>query len=280
MARIRTIKPQFFMNEEMAGLDPLTRLLFVGLWTLADKEGRMEDRPRRIKAEILPYDDHDVDVALSALSDCGFILRYSDAAGSYLQISNFKKHQRINGSEADIESSIPAPGEHSGSTEEALGKHSGSTEEALRKHSGRQEGRKERKGKEGTAREENPEPVPDNLSRHSFARFKDLMPLRNGKFLDEGACSDKWARAPAQQNQWIAAVRNYRESEEVRSGAVCSPMKFLTSKWRDWLTPEKPTGAAEDWKPDLSWKQQQEEDLRMAREWAEKKAQGEKGVIV
>ena len=37
------------------------RLLFVGLWTIADRNGRLEDRPKRIRAELFPYDEIDAD---------------------------------------------------------------------------------------------------------------------------------------------------------------------------------------------------------------------------
>ena len=49
MARARNIKPGFFKNEFLAEMPCEVRLLFIGLWTLADREGRLEDRPKRIK---------------------------------------------------------------------------------------------------------------------------------------------------------------------------------------------------------------------------------------
>src|SRR5262245_4448792 len=61
MARARLLKPGFFTNEDLVELPPAARLLFAGLWTLADREGRLEDRPKRIKLAVLPYDDVDVD---------------------------------------------------------------------------------------------------------------------------------------------------------------------------------------------------------------------------
>ncbi len=68
MSRIRSIKPQFFLNDELASLHPLDRLLFIGLWTMADKAGRLEDRPLKIKAAVLPYDAYDIEEALKRLS--------------------------------------------------------------------------------------------------------------------------------------------------------------------------------------------------------------------
>ena len=53
--RARNLKPGLFKNEELGTADPLYTLIFEGLWTLADREGRLEDRPLRIHAEINPY---------------------------------------------------------------------------------------------------------------------------------------------------------------------------------------------------------------------------------
>src|SRR5437764_1366213 len=75
MARIRTIKPSFFKNEELAELPVAARLLFIGLWCLADCEGRLEDRPKRIKVELFPYDSMEVEQVLSGLQSAGFVSR-------------------------------------------------------------------------------------------------------------------------------------------------------------------------------------------------------------
>ena len=76
MKRTRQINPGFFTNDELAEITPLGRLLFAGLWVIADREGRLEDRPKKIKAEILPYDDCDIDDLLNQLAKAGFIERY------------------------------------------------------------------------------------------------------------------------------------------------------------------------------------------------------------
>jgi hypothetical protein len=114
MARIRTIKPQFFMNEEIASMPHVSRLLFIGLWCLADREGRLDDRPVRIKAQILPYEDHDIDSTLNNLQEKGFIIRYSVKSEKFIQINNFSKHQHCNIKES--ESTIPTPYKHHANT--------------------------------------------------------------------------------------------------------------------------------------------------------------------
>lgn len=94
MARARNIKPGLFKNELLGVADPFITLLFESLWTLADREGRLEDRPLRIKAETFPYREGlDVNGFLTELQRLGFILRYSVAGEPLIQILNFKKHQ-------------------------------------------------------------------------------------------------------------------------------------------------------------------------------------------
>jgi hypothetical protein len=96
MARIRQIKPDFFRSEDVAGLDMVARLLFVGLWTLADREGRLLDRPRRIAVELFPYDrmDEKIDLLLGSLAARGLIVRYTRAGAACIQITGFHKHQK------------------------------------------------------------------------------------------------------------------------------------------------------------------------------------------
>ena len=108
------MKPGFFKNEDLSDLGPHAQLLFAGLWTLADKKGRLDDRPRRIKAELFPFYEVDVDGALSSLSDAGFIQRYERDGNKHIQINNFDKHQNPHIKEA--ESTIPAPSKYQTST--------------------------------------------------------------------------------------------------------------------------------------------------------------------
>lgn len=101
MARARNIKPGLFSNELLAELPAFDRLLFIGMWCLADREGRLEDRPKRIKMELFPCDEYDVDAGLSRLADADFVSRYQVEGLSVIEIDNFQKHQNPHGSEKD-----------------------------------------------------------------------------------------------------------------------------------------------------------------------------------
>jgi len=94
MARTRSVKPSFFKNEYLAECEPMARLLFVGLWTLADRDGRLELRPLRIKAEIFPYDNCDIGGLLQQLADRGFVRAYESGDVRVLEIPKFAEHQR------------------------------------------------------------------------------------------------------------------------------------------------------------------------------------------
>lgn len=116
--RARNIKPDFFKNPELAELPAEVQLLFAGLWMMADREGRLEDRPNKIKGEIFPFKDVDVDAGLSQLfhSPEQFIIRYQVAGKNYIQITNFTEHQNPHRNEKPSE--IPAFSSNSASAPE------------------------------------------------------------------------------------------------------------------------------------------------------------------
>lgn len=107
MARIRHIKPGFFTNEQLADCSAEARLCFAGLWVIADREGRLEDRPRKIKAELFPYDNWDADKLLRELESARLIIRYEAEGARFIQIISFVKHQKPHQREAP--SLIPPP---------------------------------------------------------------------------------------------------------------------------------------------------------------------------
>lgn len=132
MARTRSIKPGFFDNEILGDLPALTRLLFIGLWCIADREGRLEDRPKRIKKTLLGYDDvstSDVSGMLQELHDGGFVVRYAIQGEDFIQITNFTKHQNPHIKEKGSEIP-PPPEEHRTSTMQVSDKHHTSTIQA------------------------------------------------------------------------------------------------------------------------------------------------------
>ncbi len=184
--RTRNIRPGYFTNDVLAALPPLDRILFAALWCLADCEGRLEDRPRRIKAEALPYDDYDCDAGLTRLQEAGFVVRYRVGAGAFIAIPKFHEHQYLSADERKKRSEIPAPpgaGEHEtapeplpkslaasteapprdqGSTTEVLPKSHGSATEVPREDFDRttDNGQRTRDNGEGQGVQGDPSPAP------------------------------------------------------------------------------------------------------------------------
>jgi hypothetical protein len=106
--RARNLKPGLFKNEILGAADPLYTLVFEGLWCMADKAGRLEDRPLRIHAEVNPYRPSASTVqALDWLVQHRFMIRYEAAGQKYLAVRNFGEHQQPHIKEAV--SKIPAP---------------------------------------------------------------------------------------------------------------------------------------------------------------------------
>lgn len=94
MARTRLLHPEFFLNEELGRLTPMHALLYAGLWTQADCEGRLENRPGRLKLQILPWWKADVPALLVDLDRVGLIRLYKVEHECLIFIPKFRKHQK------------------------------------------------------------------------------------------------------------------------------------------------------------------------------------------
>ena len=101
--RIRSIKPEFWRSEDIADLTVEDRLLFIGLWSYVDDNGVGIDRLADVCADLFALDlERDppetfarVSRGLQNLSEAGRIVRYTVEGKSYLHITNWSKHQRI-----------------------------------------------------------------------------------------------------------------------------------------------------------------------------------------
>lgn len=237
MARARNIKPGFFKNENLVDLPYETRLLFIGLWTLADREGRLEDRPKRIKMEIFPADDVNVDACLDQLQASGFILRYTVGDARYIQVLAFTKHQHPHVKEGA--STIPAPGFVPTEEPEAPDEHHASPVQAPDEHH--------------ASPSESPLPITENpLPTHTdadapdagtgldyspdFLAFYTAYPKRVGK----GAAWRAWKRikpTKALQGKMIEAVqaqRNWPQWQRENGKYIPNPATWLNEgRWDD-----------------------------------------------
>lgn len=94
MARMRTIKPEFWTDDKVVELSLLGRLLFIGLWNFADDDGFIENSPKRIKRLIFPDQDINVIEGLEELIEAGFLCVCDSDQGELLKICQFSEHQR------------------------------------------------------------------------------------------------------------------------------------------------------------------------------------------
>lgn len=97
MARIRSIKPEFWTSAQVLECSTNARLLFIGLWNFCDDKGRHPYSAKQAKAEVFPADDFTealIDGMLQELSTNGLITRYSADGKEYFFVNGWK-HQRI-----------------------------------------------------------------------------------------------------------------------------------------------------------------------------------------
>jgi hypothetical protein len=113
LARIRSVKPEFWEDQELAEqVSRDARLLYIGLWNLADEHGRLRGDPRFVHGRVYPYEPDltvdDVANMLDELVRAGKVIQYrASAAGIYIYLPNLGKHQRL---ERDkVASKLPDP---------------------------------------------------------------------------------------------------------------------------------------------------------------------------
>lgn len=151
MARIRTIKPEFFTDEKVGSVSRDARLLFVGAWVFADDYGTLDRSAKQLKAQIFPYDDLDCDPLVDELLHVGLLAEYEVDCKTYLIIPGFSTHQRV---DKPSNPRRPLP-DDSQSSLGTLGEPSQSP------RSGREGKGREGKGKERNARERDDDARPD-----------------------------------------------------------------------------------------------------------------------
>lgn len=95
MARIRTIKPDFWTDLTVGECSVRARLLFVATWNFADDHGGLDRPAKQLKAQAFPYDDFDCEPLIQELLNVGLLIEYQAGGKYYLHIKNFQKHQKV-----------------------------------------------------------------------------------------------------------------------------------------------------------------------------------------
>ena len=211
MARIRTIKPEFFTSEDIVSLSPLARVFYIALWCEADREGRLSWKPRTLKMRYLPGDDCDVDTVAQELIDTQLIALYEHEGQMLAEIPSFKKHQVINNRES--ESSFPS----------RVG-----TRPSRVKAEGRKEG-KGKEGKEGASGD-------DDVKETSFEQFWKTYPKKVGKDAAQKAFEKRNPDADTLKNIIQAVELQKTQEQWQRDGGqyIPNPTTWLNQgRWMD-----------------------------------------------
>lgn len=236
--RARNLKPAIFKNEILARLGPWHFILFEGLWCLADRDGRLEDRPERIEAEIFPFKFQKVDIGtlLQGLSDASpaFILRYARDGGRYIQVVNFKGHQRPHVNEE--ESKIPPAFKTISTTKDESTCHQGNDHLSPRRpESLSSDSPSLTPDSQTTPLSEPPKPVASDLPPFGslFQNIWNRYPKRDGK-----KAAERHFRVSVKTPQdWLdiqKALANYLRSETVKKGFIKNGSTWFNN-WRDFV---------------------------------------------
>lgn len=111
MPRIRSIKPEFWQDEELAQCSPHARLFAIAILQLCDSEGRFKWINMQIHAHAFPYEPKiNVEKLAGELQGIGYMTKYEINGKTYACVTNFNKHQRLTGKESQTKSAIPSPG--------------------------------------------------------------------------------------------------------------------------------------------------------------------------
>jgi hypothetical protein len=229
MARARNIKPAFFTDAELVECDFWVRLLFAGLWTLADRAGRLNDKPKQIKMDLFPADSVDIGAGLDELATHGFITRYVVDGVPLIQIANFAKHQNPHRDErASILPAAPDPEEHRANTVQTLCKPGGNRADSLVliPDPGLLD---ENDAPAAPVREKYPE---------EFEKFWAAYPKGHGA---KAVTYVRWKQVPvAERGAVLAGVAAWKESERWKRGVIVGAERWIREKrWRDEPPPHE-----------------------------------------
>lgn len=94
MARIRTIKPDFFTSDDIGELSEKARLLYIALWTQVDCEGKCKFARTKLMTQCMPFDMSSFDSTLDELAANGHCIVFEDDGIKILYLPTFTEHQK------------------------------------------------------------------------------------------------------------------------------------------------------------------------------------------
>src|SRR5574343_925960 len=234
--RARNIKPGVFESERVGSVSMMARILYMGLWCLADRLGRLEDRPLKIKGLLFRFDPittSDVDAALKELADQGLIIRYAVDGSRFIEVCNFLKHQTPHHKERA--SIIPEPTKDGASTDLGVCRPPLNPDslipDILNPESSLREGARRRKvAPHAPASDDFVAQVISDLNRRTGSRFetgKATTALINARRRDGATLEDFFAVHDAK-------VREWGKKDDMRVYLRPSTL-YAASKWENYL---------------------------------------------
>jgi hypothetical protein len=214
MARIRTVKPEFFTSEDIISLSPFARLLYIGMWCEADREGRFAWKPNTLKLRYFPADNIEIYSLCDEIVAAGLVVTYGDGLAF---IPSFSKHQSINPREAA--STFPAPVEYSNN-------YSPRVTDASLTVTDMQRGRKE--GKESICSSD------DEQTSEGFEQFWSAYPKKQAK--QDAAKAFRSAKLKPEQLQTVLQDITSRKSsaEWLKDGGKFIPLPATYIRGKRW----------------------------------------------
>lgn len=234
MARIRTIKPEFWQDEDLAGVSETACLLAIGLLNHADDEGYFKANPALVRAAVFPLREPSVSVqcALTELSDIRFIVLFQGSDGkAYGLVRRFAEHQKVNRpSPSKIKELLPI-------SEDSVIPHGALTGG---KEQGKEQGTGNREGDSASAAP-NPSGPPPCPQSEILSLYHETLPeLRRHKSWD-GARSDnlraRWRSEPKRQSldYWRDFFEVVRESDFLMGRVEPGPGRRRFQADLEWL---------------------------------------------
>lgn len=249
MARIRTIKPEFWTSEQVADCSPTARLLFVGLWTFSDDAGRHPASVKRLKMEVFPADNFTLDQVhcmVNELIRAGLVKQYTHKGERFWVVTGWH-HQKIEKPNVKY----PEPREFddvSATLRGVVGDESSNGSRAVdhvyvMESKGMESKGVESNGKEGilpatdVAEKKTKPELPE-----AFTTFWKAYPAREGKRRGKATAFKLWkAIHPDERALLQTATEHYAASKEARDGFAKDPERFFKADWwRDWIEPPEP----------------------------------------
>lgn len=208
MARIRTIKPEFFTSADILELTPLSRLFYISLWCESDREGRLNWNRKTLMFRYFPSESSDnFNSSVDELVGSGLIMLYKVDGREYCFIPSFLDHQSINNRES--ESRIPAPNASNGLTDASLTRESGVQGEGKGKEGKGKEGKGTGAKRKTSIPDDFPltEKMKDWFSKQSFCidmqkstnSWIDAMRAKDYKYID---WESAWRNGMRKHDEW------------------------------------------------------------------------------